>query len=62
MSEELVRELVIARCEARAFEVLKGQLFRVIAIEGKQVGDMTLLSLHDFQTSGHGVFPILGDS
>jgi uncharacterized protein YcgI (DUF1989 family) len=49
MSETLVRELVIPRCEGRAFEVLKGQLFRVIAIEGKQVGDMTLLNLHDFK-------------
>lgn len=49
MSEKLVRELVIPRCEGRAFEVLKDQFFRVIAIEGKQVGDMTLLNLHDFR-------------
>jgi uncharacterized protein YcgI (DUF1989 family) len=49
MSDKLVSELVIPRCEGRAFEVLQGQLFRVIAIEGKQVGDMTLLNLHDFK-------------
>lgn len=33
MSQKLVRELVIPRCEGRAFDVLNGQLFRVIAID-----------------------------
>jgi uncharacterized protein YcgI (DUF1989 family) len=38
---------VIPKCEGRAFEVRRGQSFRVIAIEGKQVADMTLVSRHD---------------
>lgn len=45
----MIREFVIPRCEARAFEILEGQPFRVVAIEGKQVGDMTILNLHDFR-------------
>lgn len=49
MDRKLVRELIIPKCEARAFEVMKGQVFRVIEIEGKQVGDMTVLNLHDFR-------------
>jgi uncharacterized protein len=39
--------ITIPKCEARAFEVRRGQSFRVIAVEGKQVGDMTLLSTRD---------------
>ena len=31
------------------FELRRGQVFRVIAVEGKQVGDMTLLSRHDLR-------------
>ena len=49
MAKKIVHEFIIPRCEARAFEVLKGQVLRVIAIEGKQVGDMTVLNLHDFR-------------
>jgi hypothetical protein len=49
MAGKLVREFVIPRCYGQAFEVLKGQLFRVIAVEGKQVGDMTLFNLRDFK-------------
>ena len=49
MAKTMVNEFVIPRCEGRAFEVLKDQVLRVIAIEGKQVGDMTVLNLHDFR-------------
>jgi len=45
----MVKELIIPRCEGRAFEVMRGQILRVIAIEGKQVGDMTALNLRDFR-------------
>jgi uncharacterized protein YcgI (DUF1989 family) len=38
---------MIPRCEGRAFELRSGQIFRVIAVEGKQVGDLTLVSRHD---------------
>ena len=46
---KLLRELVIPKCEGRAFEVLKGQVLRVIAAEGKQVADLTALNLRDFR-------------
>ncbi len=49
MAKKLVREFIIPRGEARAFEVMKGQVFRVIDLEGRQVGDMTLLSLRDLR-------------
>ncbi len=49
MAGKLVREFIIPRCQARAFELLKGQTLKVIEVEGKQVGDMTALNLHDFR-------------
>ena len=49
MAGKIVKELVIPRGEGRAFEVMKGQVFRVIDLEGSQVGDMTLLNLRDFK-------------
>ena len=49
MTEKLLTEFIIPKCEGRAFEVRKGQVFRVGAVEGKQVGDMTLLNLRDFK-------------
>ncbi len=49
MAKKLVKELIIPKCEGRAFEVMRGQVLRVIAIEGKQVGDMTALNLRDFK-------------
>ncbi|MEE8447996.1 MAG: urea carboxylase-associated family protein [Thermodesulfobacteriota bacterium] len=49
MARKIVNELVITKGEGRAFEVMKGQVFRVIDLEGRQVGDMTLLSLRDFR-------------
>jgi uncharacterized protein YcgI (DUF1989 family) len=48
MAKKLVKEFIIPKGEARAFEVKKGQILRVIDIEGRQVGDMTALNLHDF--------------
>ena len=49
MAGEIVSQLIIPRCEGRAFELQRGQTLRVIAVEGKQVGDMTLLNLTDFR-------------
>ena len=49
MAGKMVKELIIPRCEGRAFEVIRGQILRVIAIEGIQVGDMTALNLRDFR-------------
>jgi len=47
MSGKLVQEFVIPKEEGQAFEVAQGQLLRVIAVEGKQVGDLTLLNARD---------------
>ncbi|MEE9325631.1 MAG: urea carboxylase-associated family protein [Dehalococcoidia bacterium] len=49
MARRLVSEFLIPKAEGRAFELTKGQFFRVIEIDGKQVGDMTSLNLHDFR-------------
>ncbi|MBI4318902.1 MAG: urea carboxylase-associated family protein [Chloroflexi bacterium] len=49
MPAKLAKDLVIPKCEGRAFEVLRGQVFRVVEFEGPQVGDMTLLNLRDFR-------------
>jgi uncharacterized protein YcgI (DUF1989 family) len=49
MAKKIVNELIIPKGEGKAFEVLKGRVFRVIDLEGKQVGDMTLLNLRDFR-------------
>jgi uncharacterized protein YcgI (DUF1989 family) len=42
-----VSELVIPPRDARAFEVPAGHLFRIVSIEGPQVGDMDLWNAHD---------------
>ena len=47
MASQNTQELMIPKCEGRAFEVLKGQTFKVISPEGKQVGDMAAFGLHD---------------
>ena len=49
MPEALVSDTIIPKAEGRAFELLTGQVLRVIAFEGKQVGDLTALNLHDFR-------------
>lgn len=47
MTGEPLRSTVIPRMEGRAFELLAGQRLRLIATEGKQVGDLTAWDLHD---------------
>jgi uncharacterized protein YcgI (DUF1989 family) len=44
-----MKETIIPRCQGRAFELMKGETLRLIAHEGKQVGDLTALNLHDFR-------------
>ncbi len=48
-SEKLVDEFTIPKKSARAFEVRKGQVLRVIAIEGPQVADLNAFNLHDLR-------------
>lgn len=49
MERKIISSLTIPKCEGRAFEVKKGHILRVIETEGKQVGDLTALNLHDFK-------------
>ena len=46
---KLISEVVIPACEGRAYEVLQGQVLRVIAHEGKQVADLTFFNLHNYK-------------
>jgi uncharacterized protein len=43
----LVGEIVVPPREARTFTVPAGHLFRVVSIEGPQVGDLNLWNAHD---------------
>jgi uncharacterized protein len=43
----LIAEVIVPPRDARAFRVPKGHFFRVVSIEGPQVGDLNLWSDHD---------------
>lgn len=51
MSRRVVRELIIPKCEGRSFTVRKGQVLRVIEVDGPQAADMIAFNLHDFRES-----------
>ena len=40
-------ELIIPPREARCFEILAGQFFRIVSVDAPQVGDLNLWNLHD---------------
>ena len=42
-----VAELRVPPREAKAFEVPAGHIFRIVSVEGPQVGDLNLWSAHD---------------
>lgn len=42
-----VDETIVPARDARTFEVPAGHLFRIVSIEGPQVGDLNLWNLHD---------------
>jgi len=44
---EKTSELTVPPRDARAFTVAAGQLFRIVSVEGPQVGDLNLWNLHD---------------
>ena len=46
---KLLDKFVIPKQSARAFEVRKSQILRVIAIEGPQVADLNAFNLHDLR-------------
>ena len=43
----LVSELIVPPRDGRAFEVPAGHFFRIVTIEGPQVGDLNLWNAHD---------------
>ncbi|TMI98805.1 MAG: DUF1989 domain-containing protein [Alphaproteobacteria bacterium] len=43
----LVSETIVPPREARTFEVAAGHFFRIVSIEGPQVGDLNLWNAHD---------------
>ena len=53
MSASIVSEFVIPATEGRAFEVAKGQVFRIHQIEGGQVGDCAFFNANDHRESFH---------
>ena len=56
MTGAWIRSTVIPKAEGRAFELSPGQVLRVTAIEGKQVGDLTVLNLHDYRERFSAIF------
>jgi uncharacterized protein len=42
-----VGEMIVPPCEARCFSVPVGHLFRIVSVEGPQVGDLNLWHAHD---------------
>ncbi len=46
-SMTLVSEVTVAPRDASTFEARAGQLFRIVCVEGHQVGDLNLWNLHD---------------
>ena len=46
---KLIDEFIIPKKSARAFELRKGQVLRVVAIEGPQVADLNAFNLHDLK-------------
>ncbi|MFC1929781.1 DUF1989 domain-containing protein [Chloroflexota bacterium] len=49
MPKKLLQEILIPAEYGAAYIVKKGQIQRVIAIEGPQVGDMTILNAHNYK-------------
>jgi uncharacterized protein YcgI (DUF1989 family) len=46
---QLLKQFVIPKKAARAFELAKGQVLRIIAIEGAQVADLNAFNLHNLK-------------
>jgi len=42
-----VAELTVPPRDAKAFEVVAGHFFRIVSVEGPQVGDLNLWNAHD---------------
>jgi uncharacterized protein YcgI (DUF1989 family) len=49
MGWRVIDDLAVARCSGKTMPVKRGQIFRTIASEGKQVLDLTFLNAHNFR-------------
>jgi len=49
MSSKVINEFIIPKCTGKAFRVDKGQVFRVIEEEGKQVAGLIFLNAHNYK-------------
>ena len=49
MSSQLIHDFVIPRCSGKAFKVRKGQAFRVIEHEGKQVASLMFFNARNYK-------------
>src|SRR2546428_14180566 len=47
----VVKEFTIPKCEGRSFTIKKGELLRIIEIEGPQAADMVAFNEQDFKES-----------
>ena len=54
-----VSEVIVPPREARTFEVPAGHFFRIVSIEGPQVGDLNLWNAHDLSERFHGAKSVL---
>jgi len=52
-SRKLVQEFIVPAGEARAFMLKKGQVLRIVEVEGKQVADIVFLNAHDYKEAFH---------
>ncbi len=51
MSQQVVKEIIIPKCEGKSFRVNKGQILRLIAIDGPQAADLIAFNPHDMRES-----------
>jgi len=53
VSGSIVKELIIPAGEGRAFLVEKGQILRILQVEGEQVADATFFNAHNYKETFH---------
>ena len=49
MAWKVIEDLVVPKCSGKTLRVDKGQVFRVMAHEGKQVLALTFLNAHNYK-------------
>ena len=49
MTQNVIQDVVVPKCSGKTIRVEKGQTFRVIAHEGKQVVDLTFLNADNYK-------------